>query len=295
MCAKVVFELLRFQKGGGGASRGFPCEFADPGIFRRDLQAALSDLAAARKEDKRLETHLQSLYITRCDNCKRELPAEAFLWDGKTGIMVGRIYNCICGSGGEHPATAQDVETAALWARSDGLHRSRALERLAPGNDPDRPFAEEALGFYLPRAVYAIGTIINRLDGLSTSDERRRCLSALLLYAADMANSLWPWAPGKKPVMQTLQQRFGIAEQESVDGYRYVVVVGIAEKRLGLVVTRLLGQQEVAIKSLGNYLADVPGIAGSTILGDGRVALIVDPAKLVDCSEGDAFRQAASF
>ncbi len=92
-----------------------------------------------------------------------------------------------------------------------------------------------------------------------------------------------------------LQQRFGIAEQESGGEYRYVVVVGIAEKRLGLVVTRLLGQQEVAIKSLGNYLADVPGIAGSTILGDGKVALIVDPAKLVDGSEGEAFRQASSF
>jgi two-component system chemotaxis sensor kinase CheA len=47
-------------------------------------------------------------------------------------------------------------------------------------------------------------------------------------------------------------------------------------------VSRLLGQQEVAIKSLGSYLNDVEGIAGSTILGDGRVALIVDPAKLID-------------
>lgn len=157
-----------------------------------DLQAALSDLAAARKEGKRLETHLQSLYITRCENCRRELPAEAFLWDSKSGALTGRIYNCICGSGGEHPATPEDQENAALWARSDVLHRSRALERVAPGNDPDRASAEEALSFYLPRAVYAIGTIINRLDGLSTSDERRRCLSALVLFAADMANGLWP-------------------------------------------------------------------------------------------------------
>ena len=64
----------------------------------------------------------------------------------------------------------------------------------------------------------------------------------------------------------------------------YVVVVGVAEKRLGLVVSRLLGQQEVAIKSLGKYLGNVAGIAGSTIMGDGRVALIVDPSKLI-CSD----------
>jgi two-component system chemotaxis sensor kinase CheA len=49
----------------------------------------------------------------------------------------------------------------------------------------------------------------------------------------------------------------------------------------------------VAIKTLGNYLADVPGIAGSTILGDGKVALIVDPAKLIDVGEEELFRQAS--
>jgi hypothetical protein len=157
-----------------------------------DLQAALSDLAAARKEGQRLETHLQSLYLTRCENCGRELPAEAFLWDSKSNTLMGRIYNCVCGSGGEHPATHEDVENAARWAHIDGLHRSRALERVAPRDDPDRPFAEEALNFYLPRAVYALGTIVNRLDGLSTSDERRRCMTALLLYAVDSANALWP-------------------------------------------------------------------------------------------------------
>jgi len=65
----------------------------------------------------------------------------------------------------------------------------------------------------------------------------------------------------------------------------YVVIVGVAEKRIGLVVTRLLGQQEVAIKSLGKFLANLPGIGGSTIMGDGRVALIVDPMGLIGDGE----------
>jgi len=83
-----------------------------------------------------------------------------------------------------------------------------------------------------------------------------------------------------------LQDVFGIEGATGLaSSYCYVVVVGVAEKRLGLVVNRLLGQQEIAIKSLGHYLAKVPGIAGSTILGDGRVTLIVDPAKLVECSK----------
>ena len=82
-----------------------------------------------------------------------------------------------------------------------------------------------------------------------------------------------------------LQRVFSVKGDYISSGSCYVVVVGVAEKRIGLVVTRLLGQQEVAIKSLGKYLANLPGIAGSTILGDGNVALIVDPVGLIDDRE----------
>ncbi len=82
-----------------------------------------------------------------------------------------------------------------------------------------------------------------------------------------------------------LQKLFGVKESESSVEQSYVVIIGVAEKRIGLIVSRLLGQQEVAIKSLGKYLAKAPGIAGSTIMGDGRVALIVDPAGIIDMEE----------
>jgi two-component system, chemotaxis family, sensor kinase CheA len=82
-----------------------------------------------------------------------------------------------------------------------------------------------------------------------------------------------------------LQGVFGVEQSEKSSNTCYVVVVGIAEKKLGLVVSRLLGQQEVAIKSLGKFLANAPGIAGSTILGDGRVALIIDPLGLLEKDE----------
>lgn len=79
-----------------------------------------------------------------------------------------------------------------------------------------------------------------------------------------------------------LEQVFRVQPRYERDNFCYVVVIGAADKRVGLVVTRLVGQQEVAIKSLGNYLANIPGIAGSTILGDGRVTLIVDPVGMID-------------
>ena len=61
----------------------------------------------------------------------------------------------------------------------------------------------------------------------------------------------------------------------------YVVVVGLAQHRVGLVVDELLGQQDVVIKSLGSALRQVPGIAGATELGANRTVLLLDVATLV--------------
>ncbi len=78
----------------------------------------------------------------------------------------------------------------------------------------------------------------------------------------------------------------------------YVVVVGWADQRTGLVVDAMMGQREVVIKSLGDYLSNTTGIAGSTILGDGRTILIVDVGQLmtlVSGSTADVNRSAASL
>lgn len=63
--------------------------------------------------------------------------------------------------------------------------------------------------------------------------------------------------------------------------FQYVVVVGLAEKKFGIKVDELVGQKEVVIKSLGHYLGSVHGISGSTIMGDGKVVMIVDIGELI--------------
>ncbi|MFC4663362.1 chemotaxis protein CheA [Oceanobacillus aidingensis] len=60
------------------------------------------------------------------------------------------------------------------------------------------------------------------------------------------------------------------------------VIIKKGEKLLGLIVDELIGQQEVVLKSLGNYLGEVFAVSGATILGDGEVALIIDPNALID-------------
>ncbi|MCP4581289.1 MAG: chemotaxis protein CheA [candidate division Zixibacteria bacterium] len=68
--------------------------------------------------------------------------------------------------------------------------------------------------------------------------------------------------------------------RKEYDSQLRVVVVGLADKQLGLIVDSLIGQEEVVIKAMGDYLGNIPGVAGATIMGDGRVRLIVDLAGL---------------
>ncbi|MBW7841544.1 MAG: chemotaxis protein CheA [Ignavibacterium sp.] len=88
------------------------------------------------------------------------------------------------------------------------------------------------------------------------------------------------------PLVSVEKILFGSEDQDEDKIWQYVVVVGIAEKRYGIEVDGLVGQKEVVIKSLGNYFGKIQGIAGSTIMGDGSVVMIVDINELLHIAEG---------
>ncbi len=79
----------------------------------------------------------------------------------------------------------------------------------------------------------------------------------------------------------SLRDKFQLPAPEAEAEEVFVVVVGLGDKALGLIVDGLRGQQEVVIKSLGDFLNNLPGIAGATILGDGKVTLILDIGSLI--------------
>jgi two-component system chemotaxis sensor kinase CheA len=62
----------------------------------------------------------------------------------------------------------------------------------------------------------------------------------------------------------------------------HVVVVSVGTQRVGFVVDQLVGQEEVVIKPLGKMLQGTPGMAGATITGDGRIALILDVPSMLN-------------
>jgi two-component system, chemotaxis family, sensor kinase CheA len=82
-----------------------------------------------------------------------------------------------------------------------------------------------------------------------------------------------------------LSDIFGIEATMEENENLYVVIIGLADAKIGLVIDRLIGQEEIVIKSLGYYLKGVDGIAGATIRGDGRVTLIADVAALMQMAK----------
>ena len=77
-----------------------------------------------------------------------------------------------------------------------------------------------------------------------------------------------------------LSELLGIPSEAHKQEVLSVLVIQDHERRLGLVVDRLLERQEVVIKPLGAYLGDLQGISGATIMGDGSVILILDPHEI---------------
>jgi two-component system chemotaxis sensor kinase CheA len=79
-----------------------------------------------------------------------------------------------------------------------------------------------------------------------------------------------------------LARLFGISDPRRVGGRSFVVIASVGDRRLGFVVDRLVGQEDIVIKALGKSLKAVRGFAGATELGDQRMALVLDAGSLIE-------------
>ena len=98
----------------------------------------------------------------------------------------------------------------------------------------------------------------------SVNGQRTLRLRGQLLPMVDLANAL------------------GDARPRRLVATRFVVAAKHGERRVALVVDRLLGEQDVIVKSLGELVGNHKGLTGATILGDGTLGLIVDTASLIN-------------
>jgi two-component system chemotaxis sensor kinase CheA len=84
--------------------------------------------------------------------------------------------------------------------------------------------------------------------------------------------------------MLRLNRLFRIQTDEQGE-YNFVVIVGTSDKRVGLMVDSLIGEEDVVIKPLRDQFTNSPGIAGASILGDGSVCLIIDVSQLLELGQ----------
>lgn len=109
-----------------------------------------------------------------------------------------------------------------------------------------------------------IETLVISPEDIYTMDQRQ------VIYLRDRVIALHP-----------LGQVLDLPPVDSPPARLYTIIVGVGEQRMGLLVDRLLGQEEVVIKSLGGFFETIDAIAGATIMGDGSVVLILDVGALV--------------
>lgn len=83
-----------------------------------------------------------------------------------------------------------------------------------------------------------------------------------------------------------LSELFGITPENQDENKSFVVIVSTGMQKIGLVVDELIGQQEVVIKPLEDYLQENSGFSGATIIGDGQISLILDVYELVNITAG---------
>ena len=174
-----------------------------------DLQSALAHLSASVRDETRLEPFLLDLYRSECSRCGRPVSIDTFIWDRELDVPVLKVYACAqCGHSAEEPTTPADRQLAQAYPRR-GLPYARALEQAASADDPDRQHVEAALSVYPGRALYALITLVNKLDQLGLTEAQREAAQALFLSAFESANSLWGHPEGRtRPRQLVASPRF---------------------------------------------------------------------------------------
>lgn len=163
---------------------------------KHEFQAALASLAKERYQLERLETHLQSLYISSCPDCSQKVQVEGYIWIKGENYPTAKLLTCkSCGTSGEFPASEEDRQILDSLGK-DALHRALAVQKANTGPQI-RSGIEDVVETYPTRALYFIFSVINRIDRLEISEYHRKLLYAIMIIVLDSGNAIWPWPPGK--------------------------------------------------------------------------------------------------
>jgi chemosensory pili system protein ChpA (sensor histidine kinase/response regulator) len=147
---------------------------------------------------------------------------------------------------------------------------------------------------YLPLTLAVTQAVLVRAAGAACAVPSAMVEQVLRLKADAMAAQFAAHAmefQGRRYPLYDLARLQGGTPEPMAPGYHSVLLLRSGAQRIGLHVDELLGNQEIVVKAIGPQLARVPGVAGATVLADGRIALIVNPVQLVQRSRGAPLRE----
>jgi chemosensory pili system protein ChpA (sensor histidine kinase/response regulator) len=145
---------------------------------------------------------------------------------------------------------------------------------------------------YLPLTLAVTQAVIVRAGGSVLAVSAAMVEQVLRLKADALAERYAAQAvefQERRYPLHCLAQLFG-AEVPASQTYNAVLLLRSGLQRIALHVDELIGHQEIVVKSIGPQLARVPGVAGATVLADGRIVLIVNPVQLVQRARAAAER-----
>jgi len=170
---------------------------------RRQLDAAITRLGDAPRMDERFGEHIKNLYAVPCPRCGQATPADAFTWERDTSALIRIQWQCQqCGHQAA-PQALSDERAGDETIEQRGLHYWYAVDRIAPAGDPQRERAQQLLELYTPRNLYALSSLLMKIESLFADDETQQILKLLLLSCLDSCSSLY--GPGSSSVRHRLR------------------------------------------------------------------------------------------
>lgn len=191
-----------------------------------------------------------------------------------------QIYELIMESGFSTTEVISDIS-----GRGVGLDVVKnAIEKLGGHISIDSTIEKGSIfSIQLPLTLSIISVLLVELQTEKYAIPLSSIIETVIIHKDEMMNAHDKKVidfRGKVVPLVFLNKVFSVPHQ-SDDEYISIVIVKKGNSTAGFVVNSFIGQHEVVLKSLGNYLTNVEAISGATILGDGEVALIIDSNALI--------------
>jgi len=174
----------------------------------RQLDAGFTRLSESPKLGMRLQEHLRALYNTLCPWCQNPTPADYFVWDREREKPVEKGYRCeLCGSEGLAMVEPADLE-ALDRIETRGFHYWYILDRVATRGEESREQAQRLLDLYTPRNLYALASLLIKIEALFPQGPLQDAFKLILLACLDSCSNLYSAEGRTRPLRLHPPTRF---------------------------------------------------------------------------------------